>query len=168
MAEEASFIRVDSKVLDGCRREPQRLQRLVDGEIRPDRRLDLGDAWDGLHYLLSPRRRAGAARDTGDPFGLALFGGDPLNPYVLDESRIVRCLGPEAVARVDRDLQKVTGGQLHRSYDVSAMDRLGVAPGGWQERGEEGFEYLLDAFLQWRELYHRAAEDGQGVICTIR
>ncbi len=167
VSEEASFIRVDPRVLQGCRRGPERLGRVVGGRLRPDRRVDLGQTWDGVHYLLSARRRAGAVRDRGDPFGLALFGGDQLNPYVLDKRQVVCWLAPEAVVRVDRALQKVGGGQLRRNYDPEAMERMAVAPGRWRQRGEEGFEQLLDAFLQWRELYHRAAEEGQAVICVL-
>ena len=164
----ACYVRVDRRVLATCRREPARLDRLIEGQLRTGRRLDLGQAWDGLHYLLSPRRRAGAIRDTGDPFGLALFGGDPINPYAMDPAEIVRALESAAVARIDRELQKIHAGDLRRQYDCEAMDRMAVQPADWATRGEEGFEYLLDAFLQWRELYHLAAEENLAVICAVR
>ena len=165
MVARASFIRVDPRVLDGCRQSPRRLRQVIDGRLKADRCADLDDAWDAVHFLLSQRRRDGGIGDCGDAIGLALFGGRTLD---VSPSRRVGCVDPEAVVRIDRELQKVTGGQLDRRYDAAEMDRHGVAPGDWRGRGEEAFEYLLDAFLQWRELYHRASEDDQGVICLLR
>lgn len=166
--EQASYVRVDPKVLTGCEREPAWLRRVLVGQIKSDQRVEIGPAWDGIHFLLSPRRRAGAVRDTGDPFGLALFGGDAINGYVLDPGEVVRFLDSPAVVRSDRALQRVSASQLRRRFEPGAMDETGIAPGGWGQRGEEGFEYLLDAFLQWRELYHVAAEENQSVICSVR
>ncbi|MCG3180294.1 MAG: hypothetical protein BIFFINMI_02653 [Phycisphaerae bacterium] len=168
MKTSASFIRIDPATVRPLSHEADRLRRVVCGDLNVGRRTDIGQAWDGLHFLLSPRRRAGARHDTGDAFGLGLFGGRRLNGYAIDDGELINYADPDAVARVDRELQRITGDGLLRRYDPGAMDVADVEPGDWQTRGDEGFELLLDAFLQWRELYHLAAEDGQGVLCLLR
>lgn len=167
MPSNASFIRVDDDVADGLARDRDRLARVLRGDLKVGKRVDIGHAWDGLHYLLSLRRRAGAVRDTGDVFGLGLFGGRSLNAYVLDSEQVVRVVDSGGVGRIDDAMQDIGGGQLDAAYRPAEMDRADVEPGDWQQRGDEGFEFLLDAFLTWRELYHRAAEDGQCVICLM-
>ncbi len=168
MTTQAAYIRLAPDVLDGLRRDRTRLERVVNGQLNVGKRVELADALDGLHYLLSPRRRAGATGDSGDSFGRALFGVESANAYVLDEAEQVRFVDAGGVARIDAELQEVGGGDLSRVFDAAAMDAAGVAPGGWVGRGDAGFESLLDAFLQWRELYHRAAEENQAVLCVYR
>jgi hypothetical protein len=165
---DTAYIRLSPRRIATLRRDPARLRRVIGGELKVGKRVDIGDAWDGLHFLLSARRRAGAIRDTGDPFGLGLFGGRPLNPQTLEAESIVRFVDAAGVTLVDAELRTVEGGALFRRYVPIAMDSAAVYPERWGERGEAGFEPLLDAFLQWRELYRRAAEEAQAVICLLR
>jgi hypothetical protein len=131
--------------------------------------VDLAGAWDGLHYVLSPRRRAGdvEALAAEDPFGLALYGLPLAADLPALGYRPPGYVPPAVVGALATGLASLRQDDLRAVYEPLAMDAQHVYPLAWARDRKEGLEYLLYYFELLRDFYLRAALAGQAVVCCL-
>jgi hypothetical protein len=130
--------------------------------------VDLAGAWDGLHYLLSPLRRASSAPVAGeDLFSLAIYGA----AFGVNMPDIGYAppghLPPEEVAAISATLASLSPKALRDAYQPREMDAAQVYPLAWERDGVRGLEYLLYYFELLRDFYARAAADRQAVVFCL-
>jgi hypothetical protein len=133
---------------------------------RGDDRLDLGDSWAGLHFLLSvgetpmPRHIALARGLSWDDHSLEnlLMGGE-LTPYE-DAFSGARYLAPPAIAALAQQVASLTPDQLSARFDDEIYD---VLPAHWADRPDTRAE-LLQQFERLVTFYQSAARANHGIL----
>ncbi|MCS0582187.1 YfbM family protein [Massilia pinisoli] len=139
--------------------DPDMVEALLypDNDSEPLNSMNLGKAWQGLHYLL-----------TGDPVG----GEPPLSLAILDGTEIgpdldygpARYLTPDEVKTVAQALAALAPETLAQRYDPDAVEEKNIYPAIWAEEGAEGLEYLLSYYSALQRFYTDAAARGDVVI----
>ncbi len=126
----------------------------------PERVLDLGDAWHGLHFLLT-----GTADEGEPPADFVARGGEP-----LDDEGFARAFRPEAVSRLARYLESLSAEELGRRYDPRRMTALEIGPVRAWTRGRpqrDPRSWLLGCYADVRQFIGRVAAAGDGMIVDI-
>lgn len=125
----------------------------------PDRTIDIGKAWHGLHFLFT-----GTSDGDEEPACYLSSGGEP-----LDDEGYARALRPNETKRFGEFLARLTPDELRRRYDPSRMDKLRIYPEGWRARTESpsDVEWLLESFTAVRTFVTTAADAGDGLIVDV-
>jgi hypothetical protein len=126
----------------------------------PDPELDLGKSWHAVHYLLT-----GSAWGLGDgAAGAAILGGTEIGED--GGYGPARLLGRDAVRAVATELDALDVETLRTRYDADAMATAEIYPIGWANDGAE-FDNLVVHFVELRQFYRTAADNGQAVLLAI-
>ena len=145
--------------------------QIIERSEQNGRRLELGEAWGGLHFVLSgevpiPKQEAlrrGISWDD-DSMENVLFGGMEV-PYVTSWG-LARYLEPATVARMARQLSAISLQEFQDRYDPEALQDEGIPPDAWEE--PETRDWLAARFLELVEFYKNAALKRAGIlICMI-
>ena len=125
----------------------------------PDRTIDIGKAWHGLHFLFT-----GTSDGEDEPACYLSSGGE-----ALDDEGYARALRPKETRRFSEVLARLTSEELKRRYDPSRMDKLRIYPEGWAARNESpsADEWLLESFADVRTFVAKAADAGDGLIIDV-
>lgn len=158
------YRRVTAAELEVLRAEPLALAAFLypPGDVPPpvDRHLDIGDAWQALHFLLTGDPRGG-----GPPFANAVLGGELVSEEDLGQGP-VRYLPPEDVAAVAAALQEVTPGELGSRYSAAELNAAEVYPGAWVD--DPGLRARLEErYAAVRELFANATVAGDGMLLYL-
>jgi hypothetical protein len=121
-------------------------------------RLDLEQAWHGVHFLL-----CGTVAEAEPPLGLAVLGGVEIGPN--HGYGPVRYLTPVEVDLVAKALANLDEGKLRQNWNPSAFTNAEVYPGGWET--EDALMWLLDTCARLRKFYQQATENGSAVLLYI-
>ena len=128
-------------------------------EPSPDRSIEIGKAWHGLHFLFT-----GTSDGGEEPACYLSSGGEP-----LDDDGYARALRPNQTKRFGDFLGRFTPEHLTRRYDPERMDKLRIYPEGWMTRTENPHttEWLLESFADVRTFVTKAANAGDGLIVDV-
>lgn len=122
------------------------------------RRIELGKAWHGLHFLMCGTE-AGAAPPLGD----AVLGGSDVGP---DHGYgPVRYLTPAEVAAVADAMAQLDNGTIRSRWNPTAMGDARVYPGLWDQ--DDALPWLLDSFQELQEFYSLAASRGSAMLLYL-
>ena len=133
--------------------------RLADGPA--ERLLDLGDAWHGVHFLLT-----GSAWGGARPASDAVLGGSQLGDPTTYEP--VRLLLPEEVDAVARHLQAQTPAVVTPRFTHRAFSQAEIYPDAAWREADALTVRLLPALAQLTAFFGEAADDGDGVLVQLQ
>lgn len=164
MSMNGCYRRVTGAELETLRAEPLELSAFLapPGDLPPpiDRHLDIGGAWQAIHFLLTGHPWAG-----GPPFANAVLGGEPISDEDFGYGP-VRFLEPDQVAAVAAALETVTPEELLSRFDPDALNAAEVYPGGWTDDADwRG--HLAETYGGVRHLFANAASDGDGMLLYL-
>ena len=77
-----------------------------------------------------------------------------------------RCLWPEQVARIARQLNAVGIDGFRDRFDPADLEQEGIPPPGWREEPERA-DRLAAAFAEFLRFYREAAAHGEGVLIVF-
>lgn len=164
MSMHGCYRRVTPAELEMLRSEPLALSAFLapPGDVPPpvDRHLDIGGAWQAIHFLLTGHPWAG-----GPPFANAVLGGEPLSDEDFGYGP-VRFLDPHQVQEVNTALKTVSAEELLSRLDPDAMNAAEVYPGGWTD-DPTWRAHLGESYSAVRELFANAAANGHGMLLYL-
>ena len=164
MSTRGCYRRVTAAELEVLHAEPLALGAFLfpPGDLPPpvDRHLDVGDAWQAIHFLLTGDPWGG-----GPPFANAVLGGDQIGEEDLGQGP-ARFQSPEGVASVAAALQEVPPAEFIARFDAAALNSAEVYPGAWRDdpAARAGLE---EQYAAVRELFTNAAAAGDGMILYL-
>lgn len=125
---------------------------------------DVGRAWDVLHYLLSPGRRAG--QGIADDWGTwAIRGSDPVGALARGVQGIAIRYVPRArVDEVSRRLDDVRPEHLRAHWDPARMQQQAVYK---LAASEETFDAHWAAFVDLRAFYRATRREREAVLVVL-
>lgn len=155
----ATYISITPKNLNWVRSNPKRAMK-----NRPKgHRLDIGVAWNGIHYLLTGDTDVDPK--TKDPRAMVVLGG---KPFAEIESVTGYYLTPEEVQLVWAVLSTITDDELSQRYDPAAMDDLYIYPPRiWGRDGDKALGFLLANFGKLKGFFRKSAERDNAVLVYI-
>jgi Domain of unknown function (DUF1877) len=132
-------------------------------------RLELGDAWAGIHVVLTSEppvsreqaRGLGVSWDDG-ALENVLLGGEPLAARTAF-GPITRH-APDAVARWAAALADWPDAEFRDAYDADYLDECGTPPGDWDDTRVDA---LTAAFARLRAFYAAAAAAHDAILIVI-
>jgi hypothetical protein len=128
-------------------------EKVVDGIMDSDG-LDVGKAWNGLHYLYC----GDASGESAVLDGEALEHGDAgYGPP--------QYLTPDEVSRYATKLEQTSDERLRRAYRPADMREEKVYGGNWEDPRE--LEWLIAAAHKVRAFYRDAADKGAGMLLYL-
>lgn len=164
MSMRGCYRRVTLAELEVLRAEPLALAAFLSppGDLPPpvDRHLDIGSAWQAIHFLLTGDPWSG-----GPPFANAVLGGEPVSDEDLGQGP-ARFLSPEEVAAVALALEGVSPEEFISRFDPGALNAAEVYPGAWDD--DAGRRTVLAVqYAAVRELFANAAAHHDGMLLYI-
>jgi hypothetical protein len=136
-------------------------------ETHRDHKLELGEAWAGLHFLLTgelpiPREEALSRGVSWDENSLenVLMGGRT-TPYLTSWGP-ARYLSPYEVARLASKLSKVSVNTIRNHYDPKGLSEEHIPPDTWDEPGTR--EWLASSYSKLICFYAEAASTQDGLL----
>jgi Domain of unknown function (DUF1877) len=142
--------------------------RASEGE--PGRSMTLED-WPAIHFVLTgeaPIPREEAIRRGiewhDDALENALLGG-VATPFGSSFGP-ARCLRPDEVSQMARELEAVDVDDLVEQFDPEALEEEGIPPPGWNEEPERA-DHLAAAVGELASFYRTAAAHGDGLLIVF-
>lgn len=164
MSMNGCYRRVTPAELEVLRAEPLALGAFLapPGDLPPpvDRHLDIGGAWQAIHFLLTGDPWAG-----GRPLANAVLGGEPVGDEDFGYGP-VRCLEPTEVAAVAAALEAISPAELLARFDPAVLNAAEVYPGGWSD-DSEWREHLGEKYEEVRNIFANAASHGEGMLLYV-
>ncbi len=169
---EVFLIRIPGNQAPSLLENPVAFQQLLrPTKASPWERLDLGETWPGLHFVLTGElpisrpeaHKAGLSWDE-DSLENVLLGGHEV-PHGASWGP-ARYLTPERVALMAQKLSTVSDEQFRKSYDAEHMEQEGIPPGDWDDL-PRALDALSEHFRQLVSVYQRAAASGDGILVCM-
>lgn len=170
---EVFLIRIPGKQASSLLENPAFFQQL----LHPTKalsweRLDLGETWPGLHFVLTgelPISRPEALKAglswEEDSLENVLLGGEEV-PHGANWGP-ARYLEPEKVARLAQKLSTISVEQFRERYDAEYLEEEGIPPGDWNDLPRV-LDELSEHFRQLVSFYQRAAAARDGLlVCMV-
>jgi hypothetical protein len=165
---DARLVRIPQQRVPALAASADEVARELDSAEGSDRELDLGEAWAGIHFLLTgevpvPREvaeRLGVHWDEDSPEN-ALMGGSP-TPF-LGSFGPARYRSPGEVARTAARLREIGVEEFHDRYDADALEAEQIPPDGWDDEGRAQ-EWLTSSYARLQRFYDETAADGAGLV----
>lgn len=126
-----------------------------------DRVLDLGDRWQGLHYLLTGDLWEGERPEADAVCGGVLFTDDDELREAIGVDVVY--LTPDRVAATAEYLAETPYGSVAERFDPKAMAKLGVE-GKWTA---DSAESLQATYARLTDFFGKAAADGEAIFKTM-
>jgi hypothetical protein len=127
----------------------------------PDHYLDVGDAWHGLHFLLT-----GTAAEGEEPACYLASGGD-----ALDEDGQFRALRSDQVRLFANHLSRIGQVELERRFDSTLMRELEIYPeSAWGQPAssdDTSLRWLIAVYAKLSAFIIKAVAAGDGVVIRI-
>ena len=164
------YYSVDPSLLKKCQEDTEYLKDLIENtNFTEENKLDLGSAWDGIHFLLSEERRSSTAfAEPLDKYGEYILGENVLNEEFETEYGPSNYLTPTKVKEAVDELMDVTEDVLWESFDADLMDEMLVVPENWSQQGENGVTYLEENFLHLKTFLQGVASEDNALIIVFR
>jgi hypothetical protein len=133
-----------------------------------ERKLDLGEAWAGLHFVLTaevpiPKQEAllrGLSWDD-DSLENVLMGGEPTK--YRDSFGVARYLSTEEVARMTDKLSDLSVERFKGFYEADALMEYGIPPAIWEDQFESR-DWLARYYYQLVGFFRSASSSGDGIL----
>lgn len=143
----------------------ERLRDLEDDEeffqeLEGARRLGIGQAWHGLHYLLT-----GTAGQFVGPQGFLVEGGEDVGPN--DGYGPARLFSPREVDDIHGILVGLSDEELWSVFDAARMNAEQVYPFNWQEEPELTRRVYLSTFSELKLFVDEASRRGQYLVVAL-
>lgn len=126
-------------------------------------RLDLEKDWHALHFLLTGDPSDSPEHLPDDPLHNVVMGGHDTN--IDADYGPVRCLRPDEVKTIARELKKVSVEDLRRRFSAKAFNEEEIypnpRPGGWNGRE---IESVFQIFPNVVKFFQDAAAAGEVVL----
>ncbi|MEM6783692.1 MAG: DUF1877 family protein [Bacteroidota bacterium] len=124
MGVRVSYHRVSLACVMSLRESVEAMRRFVyfDVEESLTQGVDIDKAWDGLHYLLDPARRATCCDHPQTTRGRMVLGGEVVNAtFSKSDDFMARVLSPPEIQHAVLDLALLTESDLYSTMDWQAM-----------------------------------------------
>ncbi|MCD0488335.1 YfbM family protein [Pedobacter sp. MC2016-14] len=136
--------------------------RIYGTETEDANLVDLDKAWEGIIFLLTGQSLA----EADHPLLSTLFSGQ-----LIDEEQDLgygpaHYLTPEQVVEINKEISKIEVADLKQKFDPDKMGELGIYPEIWDE-GDEAFDYLAEYFVNLKQAYSLAAENGEAIVTYL-
>lgn len=161
------LIRVTNDQLTSFLKDSSLLEKYVDSEEMGDSEtlLDLDKSWDGILYLLTSHG-INTIEEAHPPLSNVLFSGQ-----IIDEDQDMgygpaQYLTPEQVKEINGALVNITIDELRKKYNAEEMNEKDVYPQGW-DNGADEIDYLVDYFVELKDFYTEAANNGEAIVTYI-
>jgi len=136
--------------------------------IDASRRLDLDEAWAGLHFVLTaevpiPKQEAllrGLSWDD-DSLENVLMGGEPTT--YGDSFGVARYLKAEEVALMAEKLSDLSVERFKGFYEADALIEYDIPPAIWEDQLESR-DWLARYYYQLVDFFRSAASGGDGIL----
>jgi hypothetical protein len=153
--DELNEILENSSLLDGI---------LYDENDEPAPTLtDIDKSWESVLFVLT-----GQNLETLDhPLGAALFSGQVVDADQDMGYGPAHYLTPDQVQIINEQLSVISAEEVKARYDPARMTELSIYPGVWDKGDDQVFEYLLEWFLEVKQVYATAAAEKQAVITFL-
>ena len=159
MGMSGNYFRTDEETVADIRAGVRHLSDFIYDGALADQRLDIDKAWHAIHFTL-----------TGAPYGdegigvlgRLVLGGNKLLEDDDDFSAMV--ISADDVQAMVPALAGVSEESFREDFDVPAMLENEIYPVTEDDDADDFFEYVWDYFEEIREIFQRAAEEGQAVI----
>jgi hypothetical protein len=124
---------------EGRNLKPEDVLAALEKVQNDPRRVDLGKDWQALHFLLSGDPSESPEHLKDDPLHNVVMGGH--NTNINSDYGPVRCLKPDEVKTIARELKKVSAEDLRGRFSAKAFNQQEIypnpRPGGWNRRNVE-------------------------------
>lgn len=171
----ACLKRVPAGEINQCKENSLYAKHYISGIQVDTETINLKESWDGLHYLLSPKRRkpskvwdTSVVWDNIDPMGMALVGKEVLNKDCKYGFGKPKWIDAQQVKEIAQSLENLRWDQLEAAYSPEKMQKCGVYPEELWEDVDKGRKYLRYWFMQLSKFYAKAASLDQAVICYLK
>jgi len=143
-------------------------KRLEQASREAGLRMDLGEAWAGLHFMLTgetpiPKQQAASRGVSWNDGSIenVLMGGDP-TPYEASfgPARYVRA---SQVKYLTKELSNIDVEDFASRYDSEALMDEHIPPETWDNAGEAR-EWLTQSFIRLVNFYAMAAARDEGIL----
>jgi uncharacterized protein DUF1877 len=132
------------------------------------RRLDLDEAWAGLHFVLTaevpiPKQEALLLGLSwyDDSLENVLMGGEPTK--YRDSFGVARYLSAEEVARMTDKLSDLSVERFKDFYDADGLIEYDIPPAIWEDQLESR-DWLARYYYQLVDFFRSAASSGDGIL----
>ena len=136
--------------------------------IDASRRLDLDEAWAGLHFVLTaevpiPKHEALLRGLSWDDTSLenVLMGGEPTT--YGDSFGVARYLKAEEVALMAGKLSDLSVERFKGFYEADALIEYGILPAIWEDQLDSR-DWLARYYYQLVDFFRSAASSGDGIL----
>lgn len=157
-----NFLRVSEDELNEILENSTFLDEIVYGENNelPATLTDIDKSWEGILFILTGQN----LQTLDHPLGAALFSGQ-----VVDEDQDMgygpaHYLTPDQVETINEQLADFTAEEVKARYNPTQMTDLSIYPGVWDKEDDQVFEYLLEWFMEVKQIYATAAAEKQAII----
>jgi len=121
---------------------------------------DIDKSWEGILFILTGQN----LQTLDHPLGAALFSGQ-----VVDDDQDLgygpaHYLTPDQVIEINEQLAAFTAEEVKTRYNPAKMTELSIYPGVWEKEDGQIFEYLLEWFLEVKQIYATASSEKQAII----
>jgi hypothetical protein len=131
-----------------------------DGDVPADGRwLEIDEAWQGIHFLLTGRPTGGRR-----PLADAVLGGTPIGEELGYGP--ARYLDPKQVKSVAHALAKLDEEEFRSRFDAEKLRSAGIYPCSW-DNGEDDIDYLADYYTQLVDFFRQVAEAGDAMLMWV-
>lgn len=162
------FRRVSSRVVDDLRANPERIQQVLypntmETAIDDDVRIDVDEAWHGLHFLLT-----GQAHGGKPPLDFILDGGQQVGDIDVGYGP-ARSFTPAEVRKIATALALIRKDTLCSRFDPEALTKYDVYPLIWEGPSPKGdpLAYLLEHFDNLKDFITTTAQAEAGMIVYL-
>ena len=124
--------------------------------------VDIDKSWEGILFLLTGQSLA----EADHPLAAVLFSGQ-----IVDENQDLgygpaHYVTPEQVSEINAQISKISFADLEQKFDPAKMMELGIYPEIWDE-DDEAIDYLSENYNLIRDIYEKAAANGEAIITFI-
>ncbi len=159
--DELAAVRADHSLAEDLLLGPDQDEDDPDFGKVPEDVVDVGNAWHGIHFLLTA-----TAWEAGTALEQVILGGQPLEDTDVGYGP-ARLLEPDAVEAIAMALAGLDDAVLRQRFDPAAMRQAEIYPDIWDEGNPVLEEYLLPSLAALRRMYAQAAAEGSAVIAGI-
>ena len=158
-----NYRRVSAATLEDLRRNPEPLARFLydDAASSSGDGLDIDKSWHIIHFLLTGDPWKGK-----EPWVNVVLGGTPVSEESVGYGP-ARYLTPPQVAEVAQALSTLSAEDLLARWDDEAIAEADIYPNIWDDESPEELEYVSDNYEAIREIFARAAQNGDAMIVWL-
>jgi hypothetical protein len=129
-------------------------------ELETAPKVDVGQQWHGLHYLLT-----GTASGFPAPRGFLVEGGEEIGTD--DGYGSPRWFSPREVDDIHSVLVDISEEELWRHFDAAQMNADQVYPFNWHEEPEQTRRVYQRTFRELKKFVDEASRRGQYLVVTL-